>query len=305
MTVVLFKALTFVFIIILGYALKKIGFFSPTDYRIISKIVLNITLPAAVITGFANFDMNMSLIFVVLLGFLCNVIMVSLGFWAGTKNSCDTRAFYMLNFSGYNIGCFVMPFVQNFLGPLGVVTTCMFDSGNSIMCTGGTYAAAASVAKVDEKNTIGGLVKKLFSSVPFDIYLLMLVFSLLEIHFPTAILNFCSLIAGANSFLAMLMIGMMFELDLEPKYLKQVAVILVTRYLLSASFAWIFYFYTPFSLEIRQVLAIVVFAPLSALVPIFTEKCKGNTAVSSLANSLSILLSIIIITTLLLVMKIE
>jgi malate permease and related proteins len=190
--------------------------------------VLNITLPAAVITGFANFDMNMSLMFVVLLGFLCNVIMVSLGLLAGTKNACNTKAFYMLNFSGYNIGCFVLPFVQNFLGPLGVVTTCMFDSGNSIMCTGGTYAATASVAKVDEKNNIGGLVEKLFSSVPFDIYLLMLLFSLLEIHFPTVILNFCSLIAGANSFLAMLMIGMMFEIDLEPKYLKQVAVILVT-----------------------------------------------------------------------------
>ena len=59
---VLVKAAAFVFIIFLGYALKRIGFFTATDYRLISKIVLNITLPAAVITAFANFDMDASLL---------------------------------------------------------------------------------------------------------------------------------------------------------------------------------------------------------------------------------------------------
>lgn len=299
---VLLKAMAFICIIIVGYMLKRIKIFMPNDYKIISKVVMNLTLPAAVISGFANFEMDISLIYIVFIGLLCNVVMASLGFWAGAKND-DKRAFYMLNFSGYNIGCFTLPFVQNFLGPFGVVATCMFDSGNSIMCTGGTYAAAANVVGVGEKGNAGiRLIKTLFSSIPFITYMVMLLLSLLGIRFPVAADGLISIIAGANSFLAMLMIGMMIEIDLESKYLKQAAFILSVRYLLASIFAVIFYFYTPFSLEVRQVLAIVIFAPIPALVPVFTEKCKGNTALSSFTNSISILLSIAIMTILLVIM---
>ena len=42
---VLLKASAYVFVIALGYALKKLHFFGPNDYKLIMKIVLNITTP--------------------------------------------------------------------------------------------------------------------------------------------------------------------------------------------------------------------------------------------------------------------
>ena len=42
-----------------------------------------------------------------------------------------------------------------------------------------------------------------------------------------------------------------------------------------------FYFYTPFPLITRQILALVVFSPVSALCPIFTEKCGGDTGMAA------------------------
>ena len=39
---VLLKASAYVFVIALGYALKKLHFFGPNDYKLIMKIVLNI-----------------------------------------------------------------------------------------------------------------------------------------------------------------------------------------------------------------------------------------------------------------------
>jgi predicted permease len=302
---VLLKAAAFVFIIFLGYALKRIGFFTATDYRLVSKIVLNITLPAAVITAFANFDIDASLLILALLGLGCNLIMVGLGFLAGARSDGGTKAFYMLNASGYNIGCFAMPFAQGFLGPFGVVATCMFDSGNSIMCTGGTYAAAAGVAGTGGKSHLTGLAKKLLSSVPFDIYMLMLLFSWIGLRFPSEVLNLCSVIAGANSFLAMLMIGMMIELELEARHVQQLSFVLLLRYAVSAVFAWLFYYYTSFSLEIRQVLVLLVFAPIPAIAPLFTEKCQGNGILASLTNSVSIMISIVIMTVLLVMMNIH
>ena len=55
MSGVLLKAFSFILVIIIGYLLKKKGFFKKEDVSVITKITLNITLPAAVVTSFSNF----------------------------------------------------------------------------------------------------------------------------------------------------------------------------------------------------------------------------------------------------------
>ena len=67
MAQVLLKASAYVFVIALGYILKRLRFFKPDDYKLILKITLNITMPAAVITNFAAFEFDFSLLFAVLL----------------------------------------------------------------------------------------------------------------------------------------------------------------------------------------------------------------------------------------------
>ena len=44
----------------------------------------------------------------------------------------------------------------------------------------------------------------------------------------------------------------------------------------------------------RQVLAVTVFAPVSTLAPIYMEKCKGDTAVSSFTASVSIIIGLFV-----------
>lgn len=66
------------------------------------------------------------------------------------------QAFNIINFSGYNIGCFTLPFIQSFIGPAGVVATCLFDAGNSVMCTGATYSIAKAAAGGKEGTTVRG-----------------------------------------------------------------------------------------------------------------------------------------------------
>ena len=41
-----------------------------------------------------------------------------------------------------------------FLGPFAVVATCMFDVGNSIMCTGGTYALTSGLVHTGENTSL-------------------------------------------------------------------------------------------------------------------------------------------------------
>ena len=301
---VLTKATVFIAIIVMGYLLKRKGFFKASDFRIISKIVLNITLPCAVISNFNNLKIDMSLLFLIFIGIICNLVTVGAGYLAALKKSDDEKAFNMINFSGYNIGCFAMPYVQSFLGPIGVVATCLFDAGNSLLCTGGTYSIASAVAKTDGKTTLSSFIKKVFSSIPLNTYIIMLIVSYFNFQIPKPIIMFTDTVGAGNGFLAMLMVGVGLELNLKRSQIGKIVQTLFIRYGISIIMAFIFFIFLPFSLEVRQVLAIIVFAPVSAVSIAFTEKCNGDVGLASAINSSSIIFSIIVMTSMLLIMNV-
>ena len=51
MGAILMRAACFILIIILGHVLRRIGFFKKDDFYVLSKTVLKITLPAAIISN--------------------------------------------------------------------------------------------------------------------------------------------------------------------------------------------------------------------------------------------------------------
>lgn len=296
---ILIKAFSFVLIIIIGYSFKKRGIFGSRDYKIITRIIMNITLPCALITGFKGFKMDTSMIFIVLIGFLSNIIMSTIGFILAKNKDNKEKAFNMLNLAGYNIGCFTLPYVQSFLGPFGVGITSLFDIGNSIMCTGGTYAVASSIAGEGEKQSIRGFLRKIFSSVPFDTYLFMFIITVTGIKLPEVIFNITSNLSAGNAFLSMLMIGMVFECKFHKEQIFKIFSILSIRYLAAVIFAATIYFLMPFSMEIKHVLVILVFGPVPVLAPVFTGMCGGDDGLAGVVNSLCIPISIVIITSIL------
>ena len=59
---ILTKAGSYIAIIILGYVLRKVGFFGEETFGVLSKITLKITLPAAIISGFAGKQVDPALV---------------------------------------------------------------------------------------------------------------------------------------------------------------------------------------------------------------------------------------------------
>ena len=190
------------------------------------------------------------------------------------------------------------------LGPIGVVATCLFDAGNSLLCTGGTYSIASAVAKTDGKTTLSSFIKKVFSSIPLNTYIIMLIVSYFNFQIPKPIIMFTDTVGAGNGFLAMLMVGVGLELNLKRSQIGKIVQTLSIRYGISIIMAFIFFIFLPFSLEVRQVLAIIVFAPVSAVSIAFTEKCNGDVGLASAINSSSIIFSIIVMTSMLLIMNV-
>lgn len=290
---ILMRAGSFVAVILLGYFLKKIGFFKQEDFTILSRITIRITLPAAIITSFAGKQIDMALLSLVLLAIGCGLLYMAMGFFLNRKKSREEQAFAILNLPGYNIGTFVIPFAQSFLGPMGVVATSLFDTGNAVICLGGAFSVA-SMVKDGSGFSVKRIGKALARSVPFVTYVLMLLLNLVHLPVPGFVLSCAGIIANANAFMAMLMIGVGFKLEGDRSQIRTIVRMLSIRYGVAAVLALIFYFVLPFELEIRQALVILAFSPIGSAVPGFTGEMKGDVGLSSALNSLAIVISIVI-----------
>ena len=165
MGAVLARAACFIAIIILGYSLRKIDFFHEGDFQVLSKIVLKITLPAAIVVNFSSMELSPSMLVISLIGFCCSGLYVVLAILMNLRNSKERQAFEIINLTAYNIGNFTLPFVQNFLGPVGVVVTSLFDTGNAVVCLGGAYSVASIVKGDNGGISLKNILKPLLSSV--------------------------------------------------------------------------------------------------------------------------------------------
>lgn len=298
---ILTKAGCFVAIIILGFVLRRVGVFKESDFRVLSTITLKITLPATIIVSFSQLNIDASMLMISLLGLGCGAIYIAIAFLLNLRSDKDQRAFEVLNLPGYNIGLFAMPFVSGFLGATGGVTTSLFDTGNAFVCLGGSFGVASSI-----KDGCGfsgkRVLKSLVTSVPFMTYIVMCSLNLIGVRLPAPVISLADIVRGANTFMAMLMLGVGFKLEAKKTQILQIIKLILIRYSVSAILACIFYFVLPFSLEIRQTLVLLVFSPIGAAVPAFTAEMKGDFGLSSAVNSICILCSIVFMTVLMLVM---
>jgi len=292
------RAGCFVAIIALGALLRRIGMFRPDDFSLLGKISLRITLPCAIITGFAGKTISVSMLLIPLLGLGMGLLCMAVGFVFNIKNSPQRRAFEVLNLTGCNVGAMTIPFVQSFLGPGAVVVASLFDVGNAAIGLGTSYGVAAAIQ--DGKGfSFKRIGKALLTSVPLITYVVMTVLTLLQLQLPAPVMEFADIVGSANTFVAMLMIGVGFRLSADRSQLGRLLRMVVLRYSVAAALAALFWFTLPFDLLTRQTLVILAFSPIITAAPAFTGELKGDVGLSSAFNSLCMIISIVIFVVLL------
>ena len=194
MVEILTHAGCFIGIILLGWALRRVGFFKESDFHVLSKIVIKITLTAAIVTNFSGREMQTSMLLLTLMGFGFGVLMMIVGSVMYLPQGRERQAFAMLNASGCNIGNFAMPFAQGFLGPVGVIAVSLFDCGNSMICLGGAYSIASIVKSGDGKFRIKPILNNLVHSIPLMTYIFMTILGLLHLSLPAPVVEFAGIV---------------------------------------------------------------------------------------------------------------
>ena len=299
MGAVLLNSLVLFFIILIGYLTKRLNLLMKADGSMISKIVVNVTLPAAIIVNLQSLEVRNQLLLLIIAGLMLNLVMIVIGHSLSRKQEQVEQEFLMYSVSGYNIGNFAIPFVQSFM-PLAIPILSFFDIGNSIMLAGGSNVVIEGLnGNAEDRPSAKKVFSRLFRSVPFLCYLIMLVLRMLKIDLPEAIFQIAQPIANANTFLSMFMIGLFLELRLPKKDLELVCRVLAIKYgvglLLTALFMLL-----PLPAMIKIVLCLVSVGPIPTFNVINSVAAGMRAEVVGFTSSLSFLISLPLMTSLLL-----
>ena len=194
----------------------------------------------------------------------------------------------------FNLGCFALPFVQAIFSPTMAVSTCLYDAGNAFMMAGGSYALTGLIAGGSRtEHPVRFVAKRLFSSLPFDTYLLIIVLSVAGVRLPSELVAFTEPIANANSFLAMFMLGLMMSFSVSRERMAKVARLVGLRAAFSVVLTCIVWLALPVDDVMRALLTLLVWSPASALAPMYTQMSGGDGGLAGFANALTIILGVI------------
>ena len=313
----LIQPVALLLIILAGYAFKRAGLFGQRDYRILQTAIFDLVLPGAIIYSFATNPHEIKLLWISVFGVI---------FLATLHKPVARRAFMMLNGSGFNVGCFCFPVVSSFLGTAAIVPAAMFDIGNCVMVAAGTNVITQLLLHIQPGKTLSeqhagdaptlpyikpkdkdakrlarrallrNVLKGFFGSVPFDVYMLMIVLTLAQVKIPGWIATMVQPLSNANSFCAMLMVGMLMDLPASRRDVKDVLTVIGWRVPFAIAFAAITWFILPFSASIREAVALCCLAPIAVFSTLFTDKVLGNAKLAGFSLTITAVLSLIMMT---------
>lgn len=292
MSNVLTQTIVYVVLLFAGYGFKKAGIFKVEDTDFLKKVILYLTMPAMAVNGLKDLELQPSFLWCFLVGFGTSTILMLVGMAATRKKAPEEKVMYLFNLNTYNIGNFAIPFLTGLLSTDGFAALCLFDIGVAIYLYGIDYRLAEAVKGGKSRFSLKFLLKKIFTSPITDMYLLMILLAALHLRLPEPVLKLASVMGNANAFLAMLSIGILFELKLDRKNLREMVKFFALRYgTILVIMAGVILF-IPFSPDIRQAICVLLAAPVASIAPLLTQNAGGDGAKAAQINSISILLGI-------------
>ena len=295
MAQVLHDAALLLTIILVGWGVKRLGWLAETDFRVISLIVLRVTLPCALLTVADDVTLGESALWLLGLGIVINLVQEAAAFLLERRRGRRAQAFAVLNTGGHNLGLFTMPYLSGLIGPSAIPPALVFDITNSWGAGGTGYGWGLALAREDSRVTLWAIVRQMFRSPVFLTYLVILVLRLLDASLPAIVLDFTSLVGQANTFLAMFMLGVGLRLALPRARLATAVRLLTLRYVLAVVAALLTWFFVPLDDFTRMILCAVYFSPVPAMASGFTEEARGDVQLSAFLTSVSILVALVTI----------
>jgi len=221
------KIVSFLIIILLGFILKRIKFFTEKDGELLKKIIFNISLPALIFISLTSskFEGKFFLLFIMVP--LAMIIQFFLLFITGLLLTKDKKMRASIILSGVmgNTAFLGYPLIEHVLGNTFLPYGILFDQINFYFFLIFLLPVLAHIGGGDR-----GEIKKFFISPPFFAFIIGLI--LRNFTIPSLIMEPLILLKYTISPLVMLYLGINLELNIKPKEIKYLLPVSVFKLLI-------------------------------------------------------------------------
>ncbi|MCM3508787.1 MULTISPECIES: AEC family transporter [Staphylococcus] len=286
-----------ILLIALGYFLKRINYLKATDSKVLSTLVLNVTLPSLVIVNLNSADLNMSFsilpIMMIVYGIVAKIIVI----WFFRKYSNQMRGSVGMMTGSMNIGLFAYPLVNAIWPEKGMVYFGMADIGGAMIMFGLTYFVGSYFSEGGDQFNFKFLGKKLIQSVPLVTYIVMFTLNMSNIHIWKPAIDFFSILSKANMPLSMILLGVMLSFSIDREYLPVTIKYLCLHYGLAIVAGTLVHFFLPVSDPmIKTTLLITWLLPVGVAIIPYSIQFKYKTLpFVGMVTNLTIIISIVIL----------
>ena len=288
-------AIIMLLILALCFFLREIGLFSRNDAKTISKIMVNLTLPATIITNLNGTRLTRDILGAVLLGFAVNGFFFLYYVLFADKKDKEDRYVKLFCMTSFNIGGLTYPLMSNLASPLAQSAVLTFNyPGTAVFTYGVPNVLGERIRSGEKRSGLKQTLKVMAHSVSTIACFGMVLLCLFGLSLPTFVTDFTGTISKANICLAMLCTGIMLNVRISRKELSENIRIVLMRLSAAVISALVIYFLLPFSHEVRCALTVTVFSPIANVMPAQALSCGYEGSRVAIVTSIYLVVSLVI-----------
>jgi len=249
-------------IVLAGYGFKRAGMVTDKDGEALSRVVLNITLPALILDTFSSFTVDRSLVLIPIVCVVFSLAMSAISFHSFKTEPPEKRGLLTISAMGFNIGLFAFPLVEGVWGPEGLRYIAMFDMGNALIVFLVSYLAGAFLSPKARPVGAGEAVWQILTFFPFMSYVFSLAMNVSGLQFHPFAADIIKTIARANMALVLLLLGIFLDFSLDRSEWGWIVRVVCLRYGLGLAAGAVLYFLLPIGALQRGMIAIALILPV-------------------------------------------
>lgn len=208
-----------------GYGLKRTSLFDQNTPIVLNRLIIYFFIPLIAIHRVPKIEFDTSLIWLTLTPFL--VFIGSFLFFQSIGrffNLTESSRGALILTAGISSTSFVgFPIFEMLYGSEGLAYGVLLSLGGTILVFN-TLGIATLFYLTSGGASVGSILKKLFSFVPFLIFLLALVINFIGLTYPTWLDNILSRLTSPFTILALMSIGMQIDLKTSQKLWKEILI---------------------------------------------------------------------------------
>ena len=280
----------------LGYLIKRVGVVSRDEGRVLSRVVLYVTLPATNLLAISTAELTWELLALPVVFLLAGVVASQVGRWSGQLLDLSRQDLgtFVVSFCGV-MGSLAYPFAEAAYGAEGVRTVAVSDLGNAIAIFAVAYYLSYRYAE-SEHFSARHVLKKVATFFPLHAFLLAVVLNLAKVEVGGLTGGLVASLAAMNSPLMLLGLGVYLEIDVSLRESRILITQLFSKYAVGVLVAVFTLLVLPLNGPTRAMVFLFPLMPTSLSTLLYSVEQDLNPRLAAMLISLTMIVSLAITT---------